>query len=243
MKNIRHNRRSVSPFGALPPVQNPFEDLSNRIKEKLDLNESNFTHKQKLRDILDLPAVPLLIEKYMDAPAHDAPRLEELCLYVDRLQPDLETHGLRLEMHDWMLELFKRKTELFLVDHYDKEHCEKMEWPEKYRDVVLFAKERDTLVGAYFAKRAESTPGEFAEFMTQWAQSPTSDRQLHFLDFCYRLTQPTFDYVLLASLPPIQRWVRNKSFLQELLSQNDAILKKVKSPTWKTDTKKALKLI
>jgi hypothetical protein len=198
--------------------------------------------KPSLETVADLAFVPTYIAEAFGAAANDAPHLGPLCQFLAVHNAVLDAKGLAAPVYDAMEQVFEAKTELFLIDHLDKEHCEKMGWPDPYRDAVLFARERDMLVVRYFTPVNELQGGRLAEFFSKWAHTTVPDRALHFLDFCLGLRNPTFDHYLLSSHPALSRIERDKALLRSLLEHGKPILSRLASPTWEADVRKTLGL-
>lgn len=223
MKNQKPLRRSVSPFGLTDPSPDPLAVLKETFT-------GDFAH------------LPALYEKVWEAPAHDAPQLNALCESFLKLRIQLEENGLWDTAVNFMNQLFNRKTELFMVDHYTKEHCEKMGWAGEYRDAVLFSKERDSVVGHFFGPATEHQPGDFSIFVSRWAESENPDQLLHLLDFCAGSKNPTLDHYLLFTHPALARLLRDKALLKTFFDKTEAIRSKLTSPTWEKDVRQALGL-
>lgn len=247
MRTLRPVKRSVSPFAIpeeLKPVhlENPFDDAVAALEVAVSPSGAPAPEKKpKLPKTPDeLAVLPAFLRKVGDAPAGDAPDLESLCRFLLQYQETFREKKWDGLLHTVMQGLFDRKTELFMVDHYDREHCEKMGWADDHRDVILFAKERDILVGHYFAPMAESQPGKFSEFVGHWAGTDNADRVLHFLDFCAGSKNPTFEHYLLFTHPSLGRVVRGKDQLKSLFEKAQPLLKKITSPTWEKTVRTAL---
>jgi hypothetical protein len=223
---------------AVPEAADPLEEFATAVSAVFPLDNAKVP--SKLKNLDDMKFTPLLLKEIWDAPAHDAPELGNLCSFLVSVRLQLVDKGLQDVVYRAMQKLFEAKTDLFLIDHHDAEHCEKMGWGDKYRDVVLFARERDTLVGGYFAPVTETEPGHFSEFVSSWVSSESPDRLLHFLDFCMGSKNPTFEHFLIFSHPALNRVVTNKTLLRELLEKTRSVLVKVSSPTWEKDLKAAL---
>lgn len=197
---------------------------------------------KKFSAALHIPAVPARIRRAAEAPANDLPWLDEFCAYLVRMRPDFEEKKVAPLVWDGMERLFERKTELFLVDHLNKEQCEKAGLPDDHRDMVLFSRERDTLVARFFAAWTDREPGAFSEFIRSWTDSENPDQILHFLDFCAGAKNPTFEHYLLFTHPVLERWVSNKAQLRGLLTRIRPVVQKMKSPSWEADLRSALGL-
>lgn len=221
MKPAKPLRRSVSPFGLADTVPNPLAVL-----------QESFTG--------DFSAIPPLFEKVWKAPAHGAPELNALCESLLKLRIPLEDEGLWDTAMDFMARLFDRKTELFLVDHYDKAQCEKLGWAGEFRDVVLFSKERDGLIGQFFGPALENQPGDFSAFVNRWAESDNPDRIFHLLDFCAGSKDPTLDHFLLFTHPALTRILRDRPFLKGLFEKTKVAASKLTSPTWEKNARGVL---
>lgn len=249
MKTIKPLKRSVSPFVLAGDVT-PANDLTPFETALLELQNASLSalgpvteeKPTAIKAIEDFNALPGMLRDLAEAPANDAPKLSELCAAVVRFQETLQKKGLAEAVDRALAEFFLKKIELFMVDHYDEEHCKKMGWAVSHKDIVLFAKERDVLIGSYFAPLADAKPGRFSEFVSKWIESPNQDRLLHFLDFCAGSKNPTFEHYLLFSHPALGRILRDKSLLKSLFDKTSTLLKKVKSPTWEKETKTALGL-
>ncbi len=231
MKTLRPQKRSVSPFGTAPKLSSdPFDALVNAVEARWPLIE--FEKKISFRSLEDAGALPGVLNFILDAPANDAPVLYDVCSFLVRFRETFDAKGLSEPLHAAMQQVFDRKTELFMVDHFSKEQCEKMEWTDEFRDVVLFAKERDALVGRYFAPVNETQPGRFSAFVNRWAETKNPDQALHFLDFCAGAKNPTFEHYLLFAHPALARVVSNKNQLRALFEMAAPVLPKLTSPTW-----------
>lgn len=234
-------KRSVSPFGTAPDVEvDEFSPLAGAIQGAFGAPPEERIRKFSLT--AHIPGIPAQIRRAADAPANDVPWLDEFCTYLVRMRRDLQDKQVSNSVWDAMELLFDRKTELFLVDHLDREHCQKLGLADDHRDVVLFARERDTLVGRFFAGWTDKEPGEFSAFVHRWTDSTNPDRILHFLDFCTGSNNPTFEHYLLFSHPALDRWVSNKAQLRSLFQRVQPVLAKLKSPTWENDTRSRLGL-
>jgi hypothetical protein len=214
------------------------------LQEEIDalLGKSEITKPIQLKSFDDLPKLPTILEKIYEAPANDAPQLEMLCHFLLMFRTSLEEKGLKDSIARAMEALFNRKVELFMVDHFNEEQCQKMEWAVPYKDMVLFSKERDILVGHYFVPLTEMNPGDFSTFIHKWMDSTQADPILHFLDFCSGSKNPTFDYYLLSSHPGLSRVLRDKPLLKSLFEKAQPVLKKLSSPTWEKDVRSSLGL-
>ena len=231
-------RRSVSPFGSFSVETAPLADLAEAFQPVFGVPEGK--PPKELSTEEDLIHLPRTLAKILEAPANDAPQLSGVCHYVRRFAPKLNEKGLLELVRSAFQEIFDRKTELFLVDHLDKEQCEKLGLALEYKDAVLFAKERDILIGEFFAPLTESQPGAFSEFVTNWIETEISDRALHFLDFAAGSRNPTFEYFLLFSHPALARVVNNKALLRSLFDRGRPVLAKLSSPAWEKDRRTAL---
>lgn len=241
MKTLKPQKRSVSPFGHFPTEEkDPLSDLKAAFETAF--HDTPAPASQQLNMWNDARFVPSYLDAVWKAPANHAPQLDELCSYLVKYQHELEEEGLGALVFQTMENLFFLKTELFLVDHHEKELCEKMGWKEEYRDSVLFAKERDTLIGRFFAPVTEKSPGIFSEFINRWTESKTPDRILHLLDFLSGAKNPTFDHYLVFTHPALARLTRDKSLLLSFLETAKPLLQKLSSPTWESDTRKKLGL-
>jgi len=235
------HKRSVSPFGTAPDAESDdFTAFAALIADKFGPPPD--APVRKFTAAAHIPAVPQRIRRAALAPANDLPWLDDFCAYLVRLRPDFEEKDAARALWDAMERLFDMKTELFLVDHLDKEHCQKIGLAGDHKDLVLFARERDTLVGRFFAGWTEREPGEFSAFIHRWTDSENPDRILHFLDFCAGSNNPTFDHYLLFSHPALDRWISNKAQLRALINRVRPVLAKLKSPTWERDVRSALKI-
>ena len=190
----------------------------------------------------DAGFVPTYMANIWQAPANEAVGLNELCHYVVKYREEFEERSLGAILYESMLRLFHLKTDIFLVDHHDKESCEKLGWPDDYRDNVLFSKERDTLVGHYFGPMTDNTPGRFSEFINQWAETENLDQLLHFIDFCRGSKNPTFEHYLLFTHPTLAHTIKDKKRLHARLQKTIPLLKMIKSPTWEKETRTILEL-
>lgn len=247
MKTIRPPKRSVSPFvlaGDVSPVADttPFEAVLVELQNATLTALGPVTEEKPaaLKSIEDFNALPGMLRDLAEAPANDAPKLADICTAVVRFQETLGQKGLADVVNKALSEFFLKKVEVFMVDHYDEEHCKKMGWAVDHKDIVLFAKERDLLIGTYFAPLADAQPGRFSEFVSKWIETPNQDRVLHFLDFCAGSKNPTFEHYLLFSHPALGRILRDKALLKSLFDKSNTLLKKVKSPTWEKETRTAL---
>ncbi len=238
MKILKSTRRSVSPFGTRPVEKDAFDDLLSVIQDRCpDLKPQESATPVLFQDFY---LVPALMRRVAEAPAKDAPELKVLCDYLLKHALEITAAGLFDEMFSAMKFIFNRKTEIFMIDHHDKTHCEKMGWTDEYRDMVLFSDERDILVGGYFEPATREKPGHFSEFFREWSETENLDRALHFLDFSAKLSRSTFDFYLLGSHAAISRITRNKEIIRSLFQKCQPLVKKAKSPTWEKDTRAAL---
>lgn len=230
-RTLRPQKRSVSPFGFIPAEEDPFGSLRAAFKEVFPPSVGA-PIPSELRSFDDASFVPALIEKLFDAPANDAPQLDALCQFLLRFRGLFEEKALADFVDVAMQKLFERKTELFMIDQQDQAR------------VVLFSKERDALVGRYFAPLTESHPGDFSAFVNGWMESENPDRVLHFLDFCAGSKNPTFEHHLLFTHPALHRVVSNKSHLRSLFEKTSGLVSRshlsVTYSSWEEDVKKAL---
>ncbi|MBS1983059.1 MAG: hypothetical protein JST16_02710 [Bdellovibrionales bacterium] len=241
MKTLRPQKRSVSPFGTSPEIlSDSFQALAQMIQTHWPLVE--LTKKTSFHALEDVGALPAVLNFIVEAPANDAPILFDVCSFLVRFRETFDAKGLSESLHEAMQYVFDQKTELFMVDHFSKEQCEKMGWTDEFRDVVLFAKERDALVGRYFAPVNELQPGRFSAFINRWAETKNPDRALHFLDFCAGSKNPTFEHYLLFAHPALARVVSNKSQLKTLFEVAAPVISKLTSPTWQPQVTAALSL-
>jgi hypothetical protein len=232
-------KRSVSPFGTGPNMEaDAFTPLAEAIRDAF--GPAPEEPVRKFTSSAHIPAVPARVRKAAQAPANDVPWLDEFCAYLVRMRPEFEEKGAARALWEGMERLFERKTELFLVDHLDREQCQKLGWADDHKDLVLFARERDILVGRFFAGWTEREPGDFSAFIHRWTDSPNPDRILHLLDFCAGSKNPTFEHYLLFTHPALARWVGNKTQLRALFDRVRPVLAKLKSPTWEKDVRHAL---
>ena len=238
--SARPPRRSVSPFGSMITDADPRRPVAAAFENVFGPAEG-----EPPKDLVaesDARFVPTRLQRLIDAPANDAPELDNLCRYLVRFHSLFEEKGLDGLIDEEMKRLFDAKTDVFLIDHRDRAHCEKMGWTDDHRDIVLFAKERDTIVGGYFAAVSEANPGRFSGFITRWTEAVSPDRALHFLDFCAGSKNPTFEHYLLFAHPALARVVSNKGLLRGLFERARSLLGKITSPTWEYDVRAALGL-
>ncbi|MCB4756297.1 MAG: hypothetical protein LHV69_04580 [Elusimicrobia bacterium] len=240
MKTARPPRRSVSPFGLKSPEPDPFEGFRESL-ERLAPPEEDAA-PLSLASFADVGHLPAVLKGIWDSPANDSPQLKPVCEFLLRYNVDIGDHGLFEAVYLSMEEVFRRKTDLFLIDHHDEEYCQRMGWPETYRDDVLFARERDLLVGFYFAPVTRNSPGRFSEFVRRWVGTTSFDRLLHFFDFCKNAQDPTSDHFLLFTHPAFARLLRDRALLRGLFENARRVIKRVGSPTWEADIRKALEL-
>ena len=235
------SKRSVSPFGTPPDLEkDDFSPLAEAIAAAFGPPPAD--RPKKLTAAAHIPLIPDRVRRAAEAPANDVPWLDDFCAYLVRMRPDLEEKGAGKAVWEAMEKVFDLKTEVFLVDHLDREHCEKLGLPDDHRDVVLFARERDTLVGRFFAGWTEQAPGAFSEFIHRWTESTDPDQILHFLDFCAGSKNPTFEHYLLFTHPALDRLVTNKAHLRALFGRVAPVLAKLNSPTWEKDVRTCLAL-
>jgi hypothetical protein len=210
-----------------------------------------------LTSVAQAPFIPLFLKKTHDAPANDAPWLPEFCRLLVEMRPSFEENKAAAAVYAAMETIFDRKSELFLVDHHVVTEEESLAAQESQAgmkpggqppaagdtvDNVLLSRERDTLVGGFFAPWTEREPGEFSAFVDRWAGSENPDRVLHFLDFCAGSRNPTFEYYLLFTHPALARWSSSKSQLRGLFDRVAPMLPKLKSPTWEPAVRKLLSI-
>jgi len=240
MKTARPLRRSVSPFGAPTRPPDEFDNLKDIIHSVLsDKKDKKSETLDTFDDILNLPDV---MRSVCDAPANEASQLTPLCQYLLRYKLELQENEIFEEIYKSMAHIFDRKTEFFLVDHHDEDFCKKMEWPEKYRDGVLFSKERNSLVTGFFDPVSQKQPGIFSKFINKWSETQNIDRMLHFLDFFAESKKSTFEHALIFSHPALSRILRDKKILKSLFLKAHPLLIKLSSPTWEQDTRNALEV-
>ncbi len=239
MKTARLPRRSVSPFATLTELdQDPFSDLEEALK--IQCPEFAFSQSAQLKFFSDAVFIPSVMRRIWKASANDAPELSTLCHYLIQYKVELEAKGLTEIIYPLMEKIFDRKTEIFMIDHYDRAYCEKMGWNDEVRDQVLFSKERNVMVGNYFTPLTERNPGRFSEFVDRWIESKNRDRILHFLDFCSGSKNSSFEYYLLFAHPVLQRILTNKSQLRALFKKVEPLLPKLSSPTWENQVRTTL---
>jgi hypothetical protein len=223
-------RRSVSPFGTFPETEaEPLAPLARAIEEAFGPPPEQTV--RKFTAAAHIAAVPARLKKAFDAPANDAPWLGDLCGFLVRMRPDLEEKNVNGAVWTAMSQLFERKTDVFLLDL--------VETPDG-RPTVLFSRERDALVGRFFAGWTEREPGLFSGFIDGWTNSGNPDRLMHFLDFCAGSKNPTFEHYLLFTHPALHRWVSNKAQLRALFERVDPLLAKMKAGAWASAVKDAL---
>lgn len=228
MKGIQ--KRSVSPFGTAPEAAaDVFAPLSDAILAAFGPPPAEPV--RRFTSAAHIPAIPARLRKAAAAPANDLPWLDDFCAFLVKMRPDFEEKKTAGAVWEAMESLFDRKTELFLVDSIDADH-----------HLVLFARERDTLVGRFFAGWTEREPGLFSQFIHRWTDSENPDRILHFLDFCIGSKNPTFEHYLLFTHPALARWVSNKSHLKSLFDRIRPVLSKIKAPGWEAQVRQTLGL-
>lgn len=240
MKTLKPLRRSVSPFGHAAPKGDLFADMAAQIKSKF--KKLKPTNPRQLENLSDLPNLPSILREAYYAPANDGPELMKLIQYGVKMKTDLVESGLFDLILDGYQSVFEQKTELFLIDHHDKEQCEALKFEGDYRDVVLFGPERDSLVGGFFEPISKDQPGIFSKFISSWVQTKSCDRILHFLDFAKGSKNPTFEHMLVFSHPALSRIMTDKNFLRSLMKKAEPLLNKLSSPTWESDVRKSLEL-
>lgn len=197
MKTLRPQKRSVSPFGSAPFVDaDPLAALREAVAK------TSFEEAKMLPD---------LIEKVSNAPANDAPQLDKLSQFLLKHRETLVAQELSGPLFQAMMDLFDRKTELFMFD----------------QDAVLFSRERDALVGRFFAPFTETQPGLFSAFINHWVETDNPDRALHFLDFCAGSKNPTFEHYLLFTHPALARVIKNKAQMRALFEKAQPLLAKL----------------
>ncbi len=233
-------RRSVSPFGLKLQEPGPFQELEDSLQRLLPPFKT--TGAPSLHLFPDVQFTPAFFNRALESPANDCPDLETLCQFLIRYAIQIEETGLFDVVFRSMELLFNQKTELFLVDHQNEEHCKKVGLDVPYRDIVLFSRERNLLIGGYFAPMTNNNPGHFSEFINRWVQSDSMDRALHFLDFCRAAHDSSSEHYLLFTHPALGRIIRNKPQLQTLLELGRPLLKKLASPTWEKDVRASLGL-
>lgn len=225
MKGPSSAKRSVSPFGTSSFDEAPLSPLELAFRRAFNSPASD--KPLKLKTWEDAGHLPAVWKRVKEAPANDALELVPLCHYILSQRAALEEKQLFEPVYEAMRELFEWKTQVFMVDHYDREACAKMGWADESRDVVLFSKERDQLVGGFFAPVTEREPGRFSEFITKWSESADVDRVLHFLDFLKGAKDPTFEHYLLFTHPALSRILANKNFLRSLSEKAAPLMAKL----------------
>lgn len=237
----RPPRRSVSPFGNEPPAQDDqFADLDAAFRAAFPGVSARKGSSLKTFD--DAAAVPHVLRRVANAPANDAAGLPALCDFLILHRATLAEKGVFEAVYRAMEIVFDMKTDLFMVAHHGREECEKMGWADEFRDVVLFAPERDTLIARFFVPATEGEPGRFAAFVNRWVETDSPDRLLHFFDFCVGSSGPTFEHYLLFSHPALKRLVSNKPLLRQLFEKTRFVLIKMPSTTWEEKIRTALAL-
>jgi len=179
-----------------------------------------------LKSLNDIRSVPVILKKVGEAAANDATELEGLCHYLVHHQNELEEALLAARVHEFMEDLFLRKTELFLIADGQ----------------VLFARERNTLVGNYFAPIFEPSPGGLSTFMSTWARTENPDQILHFLDFGTYSKDPGFAHYLLFSNPALSRLYDNKHELKEMFEKAGPLVSKPAFSDWAARTRQSIGL-
>jgi hypothetical protein len=240
MKPPRPAKRSVSPFGLMEAPVDAVTDLTDLYLRVLGQPEGK--PPARLSAGADAVYLPAMFRRIWDAPANDAPELDDVIQFLVQHRPYLEEKSLHAPTYDFMRRLFELKTDMFLIDHHDREHCEKVGWAGDHRDIVLFSRERDALVGRYFAVITEREPGLLSEFIHSWVESDRPDALLHFLDFTAGSANPTFEHYLLFAHPALHRVVGNKALLRGLFDQTKSVLARLSSPTWEKDVRAALSI-
>jgi len=240
MKTLRSVKRSVSPFG----VPEPQKDLFDEIKDYILAHHKEGKPNQppQLNLFQDVHSVPFFMRQAANAPAHDNSPLQPICEYLLKYNLEIVEDGLFEKLFKGMEFIFNKKTEIFLIDHHDKEHCEKLGLKEEYKDVVLYASERDALIGKYFEPATKENPGIFSEFISHWIESENLDRVLHFLDFCSGSNNPTLEHYLVFTQPALTRVMRNKNHLKDIFRKVQPLLVKLNSPTWEKDIRLSLQI-
>lgn len=237
-KPPRPAKRSVSPFGFVPPPPDPLEAIKRSYRAAF--GEPPAAPPAVLKTSDDAAAVPSLVERWeRDPGSGSAANLFDFLVKQKRV---LEEKGVAEGTYDALARIFKDRIAVFLVDHFDREACEKRGWPDAHRDVVLFGRERDVFVARYLAPWNESAPGRLSEFVTSWSNDPSPDRALHLVDFCAGAKNPTFDHYLLFSNPAFGRIVEQKRTMAALLERGRPVLARLGSPTWERDTRKTFGL-
>ncbi len=241
MPTIKMLRRSVSPFGLKMEDPGSFTSLFENFERVLGPSPQE---KPKLNSFSDATFVPFFIQKIADAAANDAPGLEKLCQFLLVHRPDLEAKSLETVVWESMDKLFNLKTEVFLIDHIPaiEEDAEKGITSAPAQERVLFSRERDILVGRYFAPVTENNPGLFSEFVTRWVETENLDRVLHFLDFAAGSKNPTFEHYLLFVHPALKRIVENKNLLRGLVKKTEPLLAKLTATDWSASVRRTLDL-
>ena len=240
MVKTKTPKRSVSPFGTAPEAEDPLFELKSAFKRVFQDTPSAVSKGLQIWN--DGRLVPDFVENIREAPANNAPELGNLCDYLVKYRTRIEEEGLASVTQQAMEDLFFLKTSLFLIDHHPKEECEKLEWNVPYKDFVLFAKERDILIGRFFVPFAEHQPGQFSAFLSKWAESKESDSLLHLIDFCAGHKNPTLDHFLVFSDPSLRRLLSDRMRLRSLMDKCRPLLQKLSSPTWEKDVRKSLGL-
>lgn len=225
MKLHKSLRRSVSPFGDGPAqIENPWAPLQEAFQASWPIPEGKVPNK--IKTIEDLAFVPAFLKKVFEAPANDAPELNDFCESLRRFQPQLEEKGLWQELMPWMKEMFVRKTSLFLMDpNHD----------------VLFSKERDILLGSFFGPVLQDRQEEFAEFIKEWEDSEDMDRTLHFLDFLKGGKSPTLEHQMLLTHPVFVALLADKEHLKGIYDRTAQVRAKWEEEhPWETHTQQVL---
>ncbi len=239
MPVIKTARRSVSPFGLKRAAPSSLSELALEFEPFFGTPPDE---KPALSSFSNAVHVPFFIDKISRAAANDAPDLERLCQFLLTHKVDFEIKNLENVLFQSMERLFDLKTELFLIDHIPavEANPEKGIEPSAAQERVLFAKERDILVGRYFAPITENNPGLFSSFISRWVETENLDRLLHFLDFAAGSKNPTIEHYLLFVHPVLKRIVTNKNLLRSLIKKTEPLLGKLSSTDWAISVRKAL---
>jgi hypothetical protein len=181
-----------------------------------------------LKSTLGSPGVEVagLISRAAASPAYETKDVSLLCQKLSLLQPAILKAKISADVFAAMEHLFQVKVDDFLI-----------------AETVLFAKERDMLIGRYFVPVTDESPGLLSGFLSRWIESEQLNRLLHFFDFCKGANDPTFEYFLVFSTPAFHRVLSNKQLMRDLWQRVELVADKLPHPEWKANVMQAVDLI
>jgi hypothetical protein len=165
-------------------------------------------------------------------------------------QPDYESLALWNSIWDAMQDIFRTHTEQFKVRHCDREACAGNGWAIQHSDYVVGSDLLDQMLEGYFGpvlsrSSASATPKDWDTFIDSWAHDDNPSRVAHLLDVVGRYLLGRYvcgvrdDYQLPEGF---LRLLKDKSYVENLLSRAKPAIEAADSPTWFDDLCDSLEL-